>query len=89
MEQASLPRLAEEPSVRLAGDDEFGSVFEWYGGAGGQLKYYPLAQSALWVSKIFRLEPLPESEDLTYGIIAKAKEYFPRQWSNASAHEKG
>ncbi len=72
----------EESSLRLAGEDSFGSLFEWYGDTGGQLKYYPLTEDALWKSDKFRLEPLPTLESLEYGIIAKAKTYFPRQWSS-------
>ncbi len=73
----------EEPAVRLSGDDEYGPIFEWYGDTGGQLKYYPLAQNAIWVSDIFQLEPLPTSDELEYGIIAKARTYFPDQWATA------
>lgn len=30
----------------LNGDDSSGTLFEWYGESGGQLKYYPLAKNA-------------------------------------------
>lgn len=70
----------EEPANRLCGDDELGTLFEWYGTSGGQLKYYPLVKDALWASDIFQLEPLPSSEDIQYGIVAKTKAYYPLQW---------
>ena len=60
---------------RLVGKDEKGVLFEWYGLSGGQLKYYPLANNALWQSSIFYLEPLPE--DTEYGLKQKAATYFP------------
>lgn len=64
---------------RLIGSDSQGVLFEWYGHSGGQLKYYPLATSAIWVSSRFKLEPLPERE-VGYGILRKVTEYFPEQW---------
>jgi hypothetical protein len=76
-------KQGEQPADRLCGADETGVIFEWYGTSGGQLKYYPLARTALWRSDIFRLEPLPSSEEVEYGIVAKAKTYFPRKWSQA------
>ena len=65
----------------LNGDDTAGRVFEWYGQSGGQLKYYPLANTAPWASARFRLEPLPD--DLPHGILAKAQAYFPQLWPPA------
>jgi hypothetical protein len=38
----------ESPARRLNGDDESGTLFEWYGESGGQLKYYPFARTAIW-----------------------------------------
>jgi hypothetical protein len=73
-------KKGEQPADRLCGNDETGTVFEWYGTSGGQLKYYPLAKTALWASDTFRLEPLPSLEDMEYGILAKAKIYFPMKW---------
>lgn len=66
---------------RLAGNDESGVLFEWYGESGGQLKYYPLTSSAIWVSETFRLEPL---DDIEYGILKKAAAYFSEKWANVS-----
>ena len=63
---------------RLAGDDESGTLFEWYGESGGQLKYYPLASAAIWASEKFQLEPLG---DIEYGILNKAAAYFPEKWA--------
>lgn len=70
----------EEPADRLCGVDDSGTIFEWYGKSGAQLKYYPPAKTALWASDIFRLEPLPAPEDMKYGILAKTESYFPEQW---------
>ena len=69
---------------RLAGDDGSGTLFEWYGESGGQLKYYPFAHSAVWVSEMFRLEPLGDRE---YGILSKAAAYFPEKWADACKRE--
>jgi hypothetical protein len=65
----------------LSGDDDRGTLFEWYGESGGQLKYYPLSDTALWISGRFRLEPLPS--DLEHGILAKVAAYFPDLWAEA------
>lgn len=65
---------------RLVGDDDSSALFEWYGESGGQLKYYPLANTAIWASPIFQLEPLP---DIEYGILNKAAAYFPEKWIDA------
>lgn len=70
----------EQPARRIIGDDEAGTVFEWYGESGGQLKYYPLASTARWQSDPFRLEPLP---DVEHGILAKVAAYFPDRWAEA------
>lgn len=69
---------------RLTGDDQTGTLFEWYGESGGQLKYYPLATNAIWVSEIFQLEPLGNIE---YGILNKAASYFPEKWVVANEEE--
>jgi hypothetical protein len=76
-----LSTKTQELSRRVVGNDEFGTLFEWYGESGGQLKYYPLANHAIWSSERFRLEPLG---DVQHGIIAKAAAYFPEQWQNLS-----
>ena len=68
----------EQVGNHLNGDDAAGRVFEWYGQSGGQLKYYPLADTATWESARFRLEPLPDN--LPHGILAKAQAYFPQLW---------
>jgi len=64
----------------LRGDDASGKLVEWYGGSGGQLKFYPFAKDARWQSERFMLEPLP---DVEHGILAKAAGYFPNQWAKA------
>jgi hypothetical protein len=74
----------EKPALHLSGDDEFGTIFEWYSSSGGQLKYYPLAEDALWQSDKFQLEPLPKPDELEYGIVSKARTYFPLKWNNIS-----
>jgi hypothetical protein len=75
---------AGEVGRRLAGDDESGTLFEWYGESGGQLKYYPLANTATWASDLFQLEPLGDKE---YGILNKAAAYFPQLWADACMDE--
>lgn len=67
---------------RLIGYDDEGTMIEWYGHSGGQLKYYPFADRAIWSSDIFQLEPLPES-DLGYGLKRRVIEYFPDLWRAA------
>ena len=76
---------AEEIGKHLKGDDDSGALFEWYGESGGQLKYYPLADTAIWASDLFQLEPLG---DIEYGILNKAAAYFPRLWANACNGEE-
>ncbi|MBV6394969.1 MAG: hypothetical protein HFACDABA_00540 [Anaerolineales bacterium] len=92
----SLPRVSslkwDFPSVtdngkersgrRLRGQDKQGTLIEWYGESGGQLKYYPLVKNALWKSEIFHLEPLPVNWNEKHGILAKAKDYFPDRWNS-------
>jgi hypothetical protein len=70
-------------TTRLVGENDEGVLYEWYGGSGGQLKFYPRVNSAIWQSKKFKLEPLPP--DIEEGVIAKAKAYFPQQWSQTTA----
>lgn len=67
---------------RLIGYDTEGVMIEWYGHSGGQLKYYPFADQAIWASEIFKLESLPES-DLGYGLKRRVIEYFPDLWKQA------
>lgn len=73
----------EVNSRRLIGRDAEGVMIEWYGHSGGQLKYYPLADEAIWSSDIFKLEPLPEN-DLEYGLKRRVLEYFPDLWRKAN-----
>jgi hypothetical protein len=56
-----------------------GSLFEWYGESGGQLKYYPFSKDAIWSSERFKLEPL--NKNIEYGILAKVASYLPKQWA--------
>jgi len=65
-------------SNHLRGEDRNGKVFEWYGESGGQLKYYPRVENALWTSRPFRLETLPH--DMPNGVLSRVKAYFPHQW---------
>jgi hypothetical protein len=73
-------KQGKEPGLK--GEDAFGTVFEWYGESGGQLKYYPLVKSAVWASERFRLEPLPERT--RHGVITKVETYFPELWARAN-----
>jgi hypothetical protein len=76
-----LVKGVERTSRRIIGNDGQGTLFEWYGESGGQLKYYPFERTALWKSDRFRLEPLG---DIKHGILAKVATYFPDQWRLAS-----
>ncbi len=69
-------------SRRLIGRDSSGVLMEWYGLSGGQLKYYPSVQSAVWHSSVFQLEPLPNN--IEYGLQLKATTYYPVQWKQAN-----
>lgn len=76
----SITEDEEQEGRRIRGlDASGGTLFEWYGESGGQLKYFPLAETAIWSSPIFRLEPLPLPPS-EYGLLAKVKQYFPKQW---------
>ncbi len=75
------PRKEGTPST-LVGTDYTGSkIFEWYGSSGGQFKYFPLEQDAVWRSDEFQLEPLPELET---SLVNKAAAYFPELWSECA-----
>ncbi len=62
----------------IRGDDDEGTVLEWFGESGGQLKYYPKTVDALWKSDTFKLEPLPPNTP--HGLISKAEAYYPALW---------
>lgn len=64
----------------LRGQDKTGTLLEWYGESGGQLKYYPLVENALWKSDVFRLQPLPDDWEMKHGVSVKARDYFPNLW---------
>ena len=70
---------------RLIGQDNKGIILEWYGSSGGQLKYYPFADTATWTSPKFRLESLPEN--LEDAITNKAASYFPELWASLKQTE--
>lgn len=67
---------------RLIGWQDADKLFEWYGLSGGQLKYYPRVEKAIWSSDVFQLEPLPPAES-GYGLIRKAADLFPQLWQKA------
>jgi hypothetical protein len=79
----SFPRVSRRGIVaqgnHLRGSDDIGTLFEWYGESGGQLKYYPPAGSALWRSELFSLEPL-KLEHTGLVLMRKAEAYFPELW---------
>lgn len=54
-------------------------IIEWYAISGGQMKYYPTENDVIWQSDEFNLEPIANIES-GYGLIQKAKEYFPDKW---------
>lgn len=73
--------------AHINGDDATGRrVFEWYGESGGQLKYYPLATTASWTSKVFKLELLPDT--IGHGQVLKAKAYFGNKWTEPKLPKK-
>ncbi len=74
----SLTWRFPENEIHLCGYDATGMLFEWYGESGGQLKYFPLSVNALWKSSPFRLEPLPTSEEIEYGLVSQGKRIFSR-----------
>ena len=63
-------------------------VFEWYGHAGGQLKYYPLVEECTWTSDLFELEPLPATNHMAQVVISKAIQYFPVRWKAIDLEKK-
>ena len=63
---------------RICADDDSGTIFEWYGQSGGQLKYYPPVNYAIWESDVFQLEPLPANTP--HGLVSKAQDYYPGLW---------
>ncbi len=67
---------------RLVGKHGNHKLLEWYGRSGGQLKYYPVTQDAIWQSELFELEPLPKYRDLQTVIMEKIHNYFPEQWAD-------
>lgn len=64
-------------------ESEGRALIELYADSGGQLKYYPSVDKAIWQSDIFTLEPLADAED-GYSIMNKAKAYFPEKWEPVS-----
>lgn len=77
----SFPVKSGATARRLVGEDEAGTLVEWYGESGGQLKFYPLAKDALWHSERFQLEPLPETAQ---GILGRVAAYYPEKWAAAN-----
>jgi hypothetical protein len=75
---AGLAWSALAQQRRVVGRDTSGVLFEWYPFSGGQLKYYPLSDTALWQSEEFQLEPLPPN--LEHILLNKAASYFPSRW---------
>ena len=75
----AMRKGVEVEGKRLVANDETGTIFEWYGGSGGQLKYYPLVSNALWVSDRFQLEPISGQR---YESLFKAAKYFPKLWKD-------
>jgi hypothetical protein len=64
---------------RLTGKVDGKVLIEWYGLSGGQLKYYPHIDTAVWKSDRFKLEALPDNlEDV---MKEKAAVYFPEKWN--------
>ena len=78
----SFPEVTSRSASRLGNHiraiDEHGTVFEWYGESGGQLKYYPRVSDSVWESNTFRLEPLPKNTP--HGLLLKAQSYYSDIW---------
>lgn len=62
----------------VATDSDASTVIEWYANSGGQLKYYPSTQQALWSSPEFILEEL--DGDNRGLLVEKVRTYFPGKW---------
>lgn len=77
----------KESSGSLIGRKGGRAVVEWYADSGGQLKFYPKVEESVWHSDIFQLEPLP-ANDAGYGVLQKAKVYFPNQWETVGFYEE-
>ncbi|MDQ2809701.1 MAG: hypothetical protein M3Z04_22730, partial [Chloroflexota bacterium] len=69
---------------RLLARDQSGTVVEWYGDSGGQLKYYPSVTEATWHSDEFQLEPISSTN---IGLLNKVRLLFPQQWRQADTDE--
>ena len=67
----------------IKGTAEDGIVFEFYGGSGGQLKYYPKVSDAIYVSDEFELEPI--TSDVSGLLVRKAEDYFPEKWKEVNS----
>ncbi len=59
---------------RLVGEDVCGVAIEWYGHSGGQLKYYPPVEQAIWVSEIFTVDTVIWIT-FDYGLLAGNRTY--------------
>ncbi|HLA64235.1 MAG TPA: hypothetical protein VK610_07390 [Rhodothermales bacterium] len=68
----------EGKHIKGVGDD--GIVFEWYFGSGGQFKYYPRADQAIWSSPEFALESL--NREIARYLRDKVEDYFPELWNS-------
>ncbi len=55
-------------------------LFEFYPRAGGQVKYYPAGDAALYRSGVFRLETPPAMT-----LLERAAEYWPDAWEAANS----
>lgn len=53
-------------------------VLEWYLSSGGQMKYYPPVEQAIWKSHLFQLEPIPA--EISTSIVDRAATYFSDLW---------
>lgn len=67
---------------RLIGRQGEHPLIEWYGLSGGQVKYYPLVETADWVSPKFQLEALTQT--IAVGLRNKAATYFPMAWAQTN-----
>jgi hypothetical protein len=69
---------------RITGYDGENKILEWYGESGGQLKYYPSVDTAIWTSEQFQLENISPGK-YNFGVLARAAAYFPELWTQIVA----
>ena len=76
---SSLDWYVPDGTVHIKGCEQNGGIImEVYPTSGGQIKYYPRVDDALWMSDEFDLASLPGV--IETDLAAKAKAYFEDRW---------